>query len=224
MAHRVGEIAFRGTRRKGSVRAALLALNGAGRDELLRASARTSRCADSCVLVAVDGGWDACRAAGMRPDLFVGDADSVKRLPKGAPAVLFATDKAFSDLAGALREASRLDVDVVAVAGLLGGRLDHEWANVAELGRNGKKFAGFVAPTRRGTVVVTSRGCRVETVRGRTVSLFPVGGSVTVTLRGTRWTLREKRLPSGSVGLSNVAGTRLDLIVHRGCAALVFPE
>jgi hypothetical protein len=50
-----------------------------------------------------------------------------------------------------------------------------------------------------------------------------LGGSCTVTLRGTRWKLERRRLRLGSLGLSNVTGTALDMTVHAGCAGLVFP-
>jgi hypothetical protein len=72
--------------------------------------------------------------------------------------------------------------------------------------------------------VVTGHGCRASTVRHRAVSLFCLGGSCTVTLRGTRWELERRRIRPGSRGLSNVTGTELDLTVHSGSAGLVFPS
>jgi len=175
----------------------------------------------SCMLVAVDGGLRTCRASGRAPDLFVGDGDSCGRVPSDIPAVTFDRDKDFSDLAGALRALTRSRVRVVGVAGLVGGRLDHEWANLFELGRQAKEFAGFVAPTARGTVVVTARGCRVDHADGRAFSIFALGGSATVSLRRARWVLERRRLFPGSHGLSNVAGPGLDLTVHRGAVALL---
>ena len=135
---------------------------------------------------------------------------------------LFDREKDFSDLAGALAELRRRRVQVVALAGLLGGRLDHEWANLLECGSAARSFAGLLAPTDRGTVVITRHGCRMVTVRGRTCSLFALEAGATVTLRGTRWELERRRLRPGSHGLSNVSGTELDLTVHQGVVALVF--
>ena len=121
-----------------------------------------------------------------------------------------------------LAELRRRRVQVVALAGLLGGRLDHEWANLLECGSAARSFAGLLAPTDRGTVVITRHGCRMVTVRGRTCSLFALEAGATVTLRGTRWELERRRLRPGSHGLSNVSGTELDLTVHQGVVALVF--
>ncbi len=198
-------------------------LQGASRRELARACDIAALLSDCCILVAVNGGLSTCRAARRRPDLFVGDADSARRVPKHLPAVIFNHDKAFSDLAGALREVRRRGAQVVVLAGLIGGRLDHEWANLLEMGRRSRHFAGIFAPTERGYVLVTSRGCRAATVRGRVFSLLALGGRATVSLRGARWTLRREVLWPGSLGLSNLTGTSLDLSVHRGVVALVFP-
>lgn len=215
------ELELRGVRRRrGGVPGAVIALHGASRAELRRASAIAALLADRTLLVAVDGGLRTCRAARRRPDLFVGDGDSASRVPDDLEAVVYPTDKTHSDLAGALDELKARRVPIVTVAGLLGGRLDHEWANLLELVGRARGFAGFVAPTERGTVIVTSHGCRVRTVRGRTVSLFSVGPAATVTLRGTRWELSRRRLRPGSHGLSNVTGTELDLVVHGGTAVL----
>ncbi len=82
-------------------------------------------------------------------------------------------------------------------------------------------FAGVIAPTDRGTVVVTSHGCKAATVRGRTFSLLALNGASTVTLLGTHWELQRRRLRPGSHGLSNITGTELDLTVHTGVVALV---
>lgn len=198
-------------------------LNRATRADIQRATATAETLVDTCLLIAVDGGIHACRAARRRPDLFVGDGDSAHSIPADTPTRIYRPDKDFSDLGGALTEAARRGVQVVIVAGLLGGRLDHEWANLFELGAHAHRFAGSIAPTRRGIVLVTGQGCKMDTVPGRTLSVFALGGMAVVTLRGTRWILRRRRLRSGSLGLSNETGHELDLTVHSGVVAVVCP-
>ena len=216
------KLRFRGQRRRGGVTAATVVLNHAHPAELRLAAAQARLVTGRSMIVAVDGGLNVCRAARTAPDLFVGDADSVSVPPVGLPELRFPTDKDFSDFAAALRELVARKIEVVTVAGLLGGRLDHEWSNLQEAGRWAPNFAGILATSERGTVAITSRGCRAETTRGRTVSLFPLGAAPTVTLRGTRWELQRRRVRPGSLGLSNITGTRLDLNVHAGTVALVF--
>ena len=74
---------LRGLKRRGEVLGAVLVLEGAGRTELQRASALGAMMADRCILVAVDGGLRTCRTARRKPDLLVGDGDSLKRPPRG---------------------------------------------------------------------------------------------------------------------------------------------
>jgi thiamine pyrophosphokinase len=216
------QIELRGLKRSGKVCGAVLSLNGSDSAELKRACALAGMLSDKCILVAVDGGLESCTSSRRRPDLFVGDGDSAAQLPQGVPAVVYPRDKDFSDLAGALSELRDRKIRVVAVAGLLGGRLDHEWSNLFELRNWSRFFDGIVAPADRGTVIVTSRGCRVTTVRNRTFSLFSLSATSTVTMRGSEYELRKRRIRPGSLGLSNITGTELDLTVHSGVAALVF--
>ena len=204
-------------------RAAVLSLTGVQPAELRR-GLRLARGWDAAPwVIGVDGGLAALRAARVKADGVVGDADSVRRVPPGLERVDYPADKDFSDLSGALRETRSRGVRVVVLAGLAGGRLDHEWINLHEAGAHAHAFDGLVAPTPRGMLVVTAEGCRLDPRPGRPVSLLVLGGSATVSLVGTRWTLRQARLRPGSRGLSNVTGERLRLQVHAGAAALVFP-
>lgn len=216
----VGRVARAGRR----PRAAVLALEGATTRDLKHALSHAAPFDREALLIAVDGGLKTCRAIRRRPDLFVGDLDSAGAAPSGIPAVVYPVDKSFSDFAGALVEARRLGADVAVVAGLLGGRLDHEWANLLELGAAAPKFAGLLAPSARGLVVVTARGLRARGLGRRVVSAFALGRIARVSLRGTRWVLSKKSLAPGSLGLSNVARGVLELDVHGGVAALVFPD
>jgi thiamine pyrophosphokinase len=222
----VREIAFvgRGSRRRERRRAAVVALQGAVRGDLKRAFSLAGPFDRKPLLIAVDGGLTACRALRRRPDLFVGDLDSARRAPIGIASRIYPAAKDFSDFSGALVEARRLGADVVAIAGLLGGRLDHEWANILEVGATAREFAGVLAPSSRGLIVVTATGVRVRTMPRRDVSVFALGRGARVSLRGTVWTMAKRRLASGSLGLSNVTGGRLALDVHDGVAALVFPD
>jgi thiamine pyrophosphokinase len=222
----VRQIAFvgRGSRRRTRRRAAVVALHGATRADLERAFALAETFDTKALLVAVDGGLSTCRAMRRRPDLFVGDLDSARGRPGGIDSRIYPTAKDFSDFSGALAESRRLGADVLVIAGLLGGRLDHEWANLFEVGASAREFAGLLAPSSRGLVVVTAAGVRAHTAARRDVSVFALGRGARVSLRGTVWTLAKRRLAPGSLGLSNVTGDTLALDVHEGVAALVFPE
>jgi thiamine pyrophosphokinase len=199
-------------------------LEGATRAELKDALALAAGFDPNALLVAVDGGLATCRAMRRRPDLFVGDLDSARARPGGIASSIYPVAKDFSDFSGGLSAARRLGADVLVIAGLLGGRLDHEWANLLEAGAAARGFLGLLAPSLRGLIVVTAGGVRARTIPGRLVSVFALGRGARVSLRGTVWTLAKRRLAPGSLGLSNLTGSELALDVHEGVAVLVFPD
>jgi thiamine pyrophosphokinase len=203
---------------------AVLVLRGAARADLEATVLLTATLAEHSILVAVDGGLATCRACRRPPDLFVGDVDSTRCVPARTPSIVYRRDKDHSDLAGALQEMRRRAVSVVGIAGLLGGRIDHEWANLLEVGKRARSFAAIVARAERATLIITAQGCRVKLPRGAIFSLLALTGSACVTLAGARWTLRRERLTPGSRGLSNVAAGHVALAVHAGTVALLAPR
>lgn len=219
--HRSPRIRFKGTRRLD--RFAVLALHHASPESLRAADAWAHRNAASVLRVAVDGGLHSWRQLRKRCELFVGDVDSASP-PPDTESVIYDPDKSFSDLAGALAILHRRRIRVACIAGLTGGRLDHEWANLLESATQAAKFRGLLAPTPRGWVVLTAVGAVVETRPGKSFSLLAPAGPARVDLAGAKWSLRGTRVRPGSHGLSNVAGKRLRLSVESGVACLVFPE
>jgi len=202
---------------------AVLVLNGARSSQVREHASLAATLGTRSLWIAVDGGLDACLRARQQPDLFVGDGDSVSTRKRESPEIRYDRDKCFSDFAGALAEARRAGAEVVVVVGATGGRLDHEWANLQEMGRAAQHFSALLAGGDRGTLIVTRRGCRVATRRGRTFSLLPIGARANVTLRGSRWELSRANLRAGSQGLSNLAQGPLRLTVHQGGVVLMFP-
>ena len=220
--HRSPRIRFKGTRsRSGNI--GVLALNGAPAATLSAADAWAKSNGSSVFRVAVDGGLRAWRALRVPCDLYVGDGDSV-RPPTGTEAVVYSPDKAFSDLSGALAEMRARRIAIVCIAGLTGGRLDHEWVNLHELAAHAKNFAGLLAPTPRGWVVVTATGVSVDTKPGKPFSLLALAGRARVRLRGAHWDLDDEWISPGSRGLSNRTGRALRLSVRRGVGCVVFPR
>ena len=86
------------------------------------------------VLIAVDGGADHLRRAGLRPDLVVGDMDSiVEPFGPDVPVSLYPERKDASDMELAVRHALALEHSSIDVYGALGGREDHQFCNICLL-------------------------------------------------------------------------------------------
>ncbi len=81
-------------------------------------------------VIAVDGGYAHLENAGVKPDMALGDFDSLGYKPTGLRVAAFPPEKDKSDLELAFDRAVALKHDEVVVYGALGGRLDHTLANL----------------------------------------------------------------------------------------------
>lgn len=159
------------------------------------------------LVVAADSGADIALGLGLRPDVVVGDFDSVT--PAGAAAAAeqrrFPTDKDATDLALALAEARDRGAGSISVVGGSGGRLDHLLANVAVLAGDGLASVRVDALMGSARLWVVRRR---ETIRGSVgdlVTLLAHGGPAAgVRTTGLRWALTGETLEAGSSrGVSN---------------------
>jgi thiamine pyrophosphokinase len=171
--------------------------------------------AGAALVVAADGGAAWLAALDRRPDLLVGDLDSVDawlvdRLAAAGVAVeRHPVDKDASDAELALARAVELGATRVTVLGALGGqRLDHELANLLLLADPAWRALDELRIVRGDTVVRPLHGgdqLTLSAAAGTTVTLLAVGGDAAgVRTRGLRFPLDGETLSVGrSRGLSN---------------------
>jgi thiamine pyrophosphokinase len=186
------------------------------------------------LVVAADGGWDKATSLGLRPDLLVGDADSLSEerfatlADEGVPIERSATDKDESDTELALLAALRREATLVTVLGGLGGkRFDHALANVGllslptpedaevELLDGATRVRLLRAPTAGGNAACI----RLAGSTGDLVSLLPLGGpALGVTTDGLLFPLHYETLrPGPARGLSNVrTAAQASVTLRRG--------
>ena len=174
--------------------------------------------AGASLVVAADGGATKAIAAGLPPDLVVGDADSLGAVglaavrEAGIPVELSTVAKDESDLELAVLAALARGANRLTLLGALGGpRFDHSLANVGLLGHpalDGRAAALLDEATRVRLLDATSGDASLDLagVPGDLVSLFPVGGAALgITTAGLAYPLRDEPLPIGLArGLSNI--------------------
>ncbi len=186
----------------------------------------------AALVVAADGGAATLDALGRRPDLLVGDLDSVEpglveRLEaSGIRVERHPADKESSDTELAVVAAMHAGATQIVVLGALGGaRIDHELANVlllADPTLADRDVSLVRGPT---TVRLVAGGGHLELSGsvGDLVTLLPIEGPAhDVTTSGLRWPLEGASLAMGrSRGLSNEVSSMPASVSVGGGALLV---
>ncbi|MEI6401164.1 MAG: thiamine diphosphokinase [Actinomycetota bacterium] len=198
------------------------------------------------LVVAADSGLDAARAAGLRPDVLVGDLDSISAAGLAwarAEGVLIEThpaDKDHTDTDLALHRAVGLGGRHLILlasdgAGSTGHRLDHLLGTIAALGAPALAVCESVTAFVGGTalhVVHPGHSVALRLDPGAVFSLVAAHGPCEgVTLSGARWPLDHASLPASSTrGISNEAVdstvdvTVVAVTVVDGIVTVVVPE
>jgi thiamine pyrophosphokinase len=188
-------------------------------------------------VVAADGGLDHGRAAGLDPDVLVGDLDSISALglawaTEHIEVVRHPVDKAATDTELAIAQAASYHPARILLVAGQGDRLDHA---VAALGALGAPELATVSSLEAWWgadqlhVVHGPGSIELDLPRGTTFSVLAMHGPATgVTVRGARWPLIDHSLaPLVGLGVSNVvepaADEPLTVAVTDGILTVIVP-
>ena len=185
-------------------------------------------------LIAANGGTHHCMALRLRPNVVIGDMDSISESVReslsreGTQFMVHPSDKDETDLELALRHAVSKGCEEILLLGILGGRLDQTLANLLVLTRPEWRPARLTAADGPDFATLLREGeeVKIEAQGGDTVSLIPLSPKVGgVTTQGLRWSLQDADMELGStLGISNetseeVARVRIEegllLVVER---------
>jgi thiamine pyrophosphokinase len=174
--------------------------------------------------VCADGGANAARRLGVRPDLIVGDLDSItaatRRAFAAVPTIRIARQDN-TDLEKALDLLLDRGAEHVTILGAAGGRLDFTLGNLAVLWNYTARI-DLLLEGDGWRALPVGRERVVEARRGTTVSLLPFGPCSGITLRGLRYPLTGASMPVGRIGVSNVVvASPFRVRVRRGRMLLI---
>ncbi len=180
-------------------------------------------------VIACDFGYKHAVDAGIIPDLIIGDFDS---LPGGAPSgpnvISASADKDDTDTMLALKEALKRGYRKIVVAGGLGGRIDHEIANLslsAYAADHGARC--FLVNEHHQIFAIRNTSCRIRKGRWTKISVFAMDRNVKgVTLKGLRYPLTDEDLTNiFPVGVSNsFAADTAEITVREGMLLVVLND
>ena len=181
------------------------------------------------MLICADGGYDAAVTQGMRPDLVVGDFDSMPEdHAQGEQILRLPVRKDDTDMVVCLREGRRRGYREFRIGGGLGGRIDHTVANLQCLSDCALRGEEAWLCDGHNRLTILAPGEHVlRRMPGRKLSLLAFTQKVTgVTLCGTAWELTEATLSSRyPLGVSNeFTGEKAALRFNEGLLLVAYAE
>ncbi len=163
-------------------------------------------CRDSYI-IAADGGYAHLLAAGVTPDMAVGDFDSLGSVPNHPNIVKHPPRKDDTDTVLAVKIALDMGFNDITVLGGLGGRLDHSMANIQTLVYLSEKGAigRLIGEGCCITVIRDGQSVCFDSAAFGTVSVFSLSDvSTGVSESGLAYTLEDATLTNSyPIGVSN---------------------
>lgn len=178
-------------------------------------------------VIAADSGLDRCKAAGIVPDLAVGDFDSAEsKMPDGVERVLVPSEKDITDAWLAARTALERGYTELRFFCALGGRVSHSLANIQmlrDLRRQGA--VGALFGERCVMFLLEGKSVRIPKFKGY-LSLFALDETASVSEEGVKYPLDRHTLTNTfPLGVSNeITADLAEISVHSGLCAVVLEE
>lgn len=179
---------------------------------------------ESALVVAVDGGANIARRHGIKPDIIIGDLDSVSRSTLrffSTSTILYVSRQDNTDLEKALDLLAARKIRKALITSAIGKRIDFTLGNLSVLWA----YTSFVDITFIGDgwkAISVGRKKVVKTRVGTTVSLIPYGDCSGITLKGLRYPLKNAMMKVGEIGASNVVrSSPFTVVVKRGKMLLI---
>jgi thiamine pyrophosphokinase len=180
-------------------------------------------------LICADGGARTALALGLRPDVVVGDLDSLDEarqaqlVAMSCRMVVYPVGKDWTDLELALKLSVEEGATEIVVLGALGGRLDQELANILLLLLPELEGIPVRIVDERQEMFIARGEATIAGQPGDIVSLIPLGGDVTgIVTKGLLYPLKDEPLLAGPArGISNVMTEPVARVTLRSGSLLV---
>ena len=150
---------------------------------------------DHTVVIAADGGTQHVLAAGSRPDLIIGDMDSISPATRQrfSDRVIAIEEQETNDLTKAVNYCIQNDIHEVTILGATGLREDHTLGNISLMLEYSRKIKVRMV-TDYGVFTVVQSGEKVHSFPGEKISFFSVDSRVMVTSEGLKYPVKNMQL------------------------------
>lgn len=181
---------------------------------------------DNSFVIAADGGIDVCIKKGIKPDLIIGDFDSLGRIPKEENTIILPKIKDDTDMIAAVKEGLKQNCKVFYLYGGTGGRISHTLANIDTLEYIEKRGAIGYLNDKEEVLTVTSKGLNLDKKYKGYISVFAKSGDTLISESGLKYELNKKLITSSfPLGVSNeFTGKNSSITVHSGTVLIVIEK
>jgi len=165
---------------------------------MIDAAGITERPTEGELVIAADSGWNNAKILGAKPDLLLGDFDSLgqKNLPDGPEIYQVPAEKDLTDTQLAVEMALSRGATEIVIIGGLSGRLDHTLSNLAILEHlKEKKIPAIITDGQNRARFVRDSGALVPRGGFKYLSLIAADDTVKgVTVKGCKYPLENAKL------------------------------
>jgi len=183
---------------------------------------------DGAVVIAADGGYAHIRELGLRPDVVIGDFDSLGRAPENENVIRLNVEKDDTDTLAAIRYGLSEGCGEFHIYGGTGGRISHTIANTECLAFLSQKgLRGYLCGNGFYITAVTDGILEFDAGMSGSISVFAHGDRAQgVCLRGLKYGLDNAELTNTfPLGVSNsFTGEKSTVRVGRGTLIVVVEE
>lgn len=184
-------------------------------------------------IIVADSGMEFMRRVGLKPDMIIGDFDSVKAdtldFFKEQSGIVFKElnpVKDDTDTEFAIRQAISLGAKEITILGATGTRLDHVLGNVALLGIGLQEQVAIQLVDAHNRIRMIDKSLYLTKAEqfGNFVSLLPYSGEVKhVTLKGFKYPLEAYTMGSfSSLGISNeIVEEKAEILFEEGILLVI---
>ena len=178
-------------------------------------------------IIAADGGYDHLKKINVKPNILLGDFDSIKSIPGNEQKkIKFDTQKDFTDLYAAIQIGIKSNCKIFHIYGALGKRFDHSLANIqllAYLSQN--KFHAFLHHKKKLITAITNTKISFGKNKTGTISIFSyTNKSYGVNIINLKYELKDAVLSNTfPLGVSNEFIKKKSFVsVRKGTLIVVF--
>ena len=153
-------------------------------------------CSNSDYIIAVDGGLKILEKLSIKPNLILGDMDSLNEniLIKynDIKKEKYSTDKDFTDSELAIQKAINFNPEKISILAATGSYIDHSFANMINLLRNYNAKIDIKIVTENSIIFPIINKKILRDYSGKRFSIFPIGEVKGIILKGCKYTFKDK--------------------------------